>query len=75
MMYVIIYSSKAAELGFNVKTHVTAHGKMVLNEKEVLMRPDIEGDGLQERVESIGGKAMGEYETNQFINKGDIDND
>lgn len=74
-MYVTIDSGKAAGLGFRLNTHVTAHGKMIVNEKELLMRSDIGGDTLQEKAESVGGKTMDEYETIQFITKGETDNE
>lgn len=68
MMYVILDKVQALGLGFNLHTHITAHGKMILNEKEILMSNNIQGDTLDERVKNIGGKAMTEQELEQFKN-------
>lgn len=68
MMYVILDKGQALGLGFNMHTHITAHDKMILNEKEVLMSSNIQGDTLDERVKNIGGKAMTDQELEQFKN-------
>lgn len=66
MMYVILDKVQALGIGFNLNTHITAQGKMILNEKEVLMSSNIQGDTFDERVKNIGGKAMTEQELEQF---------
>lgn len=68
MMYIILDKLQALGLGFNLHTHITAHGKMILNEKEVLMSSNIQGDTLDERVKNICGEAMTEKELEQFKN-------
>ena len=68
MMYVILDKVQALGLGFNLHPPITAHGKMILNEKEILMSSNIQGDTLDERVKNIGGKSMTEQELEQFKN-------
>lgn len=43
---------------------------MVLNEKELLMNPLVNGNDTQERAKSINGKVMNLAEVEQFINNG-----
>ena len=68
MMYVILDKVQALGLGFDLHTHITANGKMILNEKEVLMSSNIQGDTFDKRVKNIGGKSMNEQELEQFKN-------
>lgn len=70
MMYVVIDKSTALDIGLSIDTHRCINGKMIVNEKELLMNPLIKGDDTQERAESINGKVMNLAEVEQFINDG-----
>lgn len=70
MMYILVDKTKAVEIGYNLHTHIEAHGKVILNEKELLGDDNIKGDSLQEKAESIGGEVMTEAELEQFKKDG-----
>lgn len=70
MMYIVLDKARAVELGFSLHTHIEAHGKMILNEKELLGNDNIKGESLQEKAESIGGGIMTEAQLEQFKREG-----
>jgi len=69
-MYIIVDKTKAVEHGFKLHTHIEVHGKMILNEKELLMAASLSGETLQERAEELGGTVMTEAELEQFKREG-----
>lgn len=70
MMYITVEKTRAVELGYNLHTHIEVHGKIILNEKELLGDDNIKGDTLLEKAESIGGEIMTEAQLEQFKKNG-----
>lgn len=69
-MYITVDKAMASNLGFRLHTHIEAHGKMILNEKELLGNALAKGNTLQEKAKSIGGTVMTEAELELFKKQG-----
>lgn len=69
MKYVIADAGLALEHGFRAIGHKTKAGLIILNEREVMIKPSLSGT-LDERAAQINGKAMTAAEVDNETNNG-----
>lgn len=70
MLYVVLDKAMALDIGLSQETHRCVGGKMVVNEKELLMNPLVTGNDTKERASSVNGEVMSLSEVEQFIKNG-----
>lgn len=59
MNYILADKDKAVKIGFSDSIHtLSADGKMILTEKEVVTSPLLQGD-INERMAALDGKLVG----------------
>lgn len=68
MNYIFADKDKAVAIGFSDSIHtLSADGKMILTEKEVVTSPLLQGD-IDERMAALDGKLVGGgYHTNNVL--------
>ena len=69
MRYIVISMDNAVKYGVCTYRHQRKGGKVIVNEKELLMNPVLTGS-VEERVEQTGGTLMSDAEAIQLANKG-----
>lgn len=66
MKYVVTQTQKAIEIGIDPTGHFKKNDKIILNEKEVMQSPFLEGD-IESRVKAIEAKLYTQNYTKRII--------
>lgn len=72
MRYAICNRQQAISKGFNPDTHRCSEGTLILNEREVMVNPMLDGETFDDRVTiELEGRTITEQEAITELNTGD----